>query len=550
MSESRPPQSSIGARILLVLGSLLVSGLMLAAFEGALRVIGMGDPDASQASRLKYQQIYLPVLAPGERADGTPIYHTIDSRLPYQWILRDKPANGLRVFTFGGSATAGLGFSPNVTFARDLERMLERAHPDRHVEVVNLGIVALASRQVKYLVADACRRFEPDLVVVYSGNNEFLEEHARKYAEADAAWLSGVQEVAMNTNLYRLVNRAVRGPPQRPSLAEQDFSQDDLRLTQAEIIRKVEMSPAEIDSVLDDYEENLQEMVDAARAAGVPILFSSVGSNWRYRGRSDLPAGWLDELVGEPGLEGPQAWDRAAELLEEKLEAAEPGERHEWLYKRAALAELRGDWASARRDFRASMNEDPHLRRALDAGNERVREVAQRNGAAFVDGVAVLAAAADHGIVGFGEFYDYVHFTPKGALVLAARMFEALPETDAVPPPTGFDADGYLDERLAWLASLEHDPLELDDWLGVGFDVEQIHDRDLWKYDRLKRQLDERIAEDPDDVRALVYRGNGAYFEISGGERAERDYRAALEAGGDDPAIEANLARLRAERRP
>ncbi len=66
-----------------------------------------------------------------------------DVRLPYQTIRQDKPENALRIFTFGGSATAGLGYSPNVTFARHLERLLEMAQPDRVVEVVNLGIVAL-----------------------------------------------------------------------------------------------------------------------------------------------------------------------------------------------------------------------------------------------------------------------------------------------------------------------------------------------------------------------------------------------------------------------
>ena len=43
---------------------------------------------------------------------------TVDSRLPYQSILRDKAPGSLRVFTFGGSATAGLGYSPNAIALR------------------------------------------------------------------------------------------------------------------------------------------------------------------------------------------------------------------------------------------------------------------------------------------------------------------------------------------------------------------------------------------------------------------------------------------------
>ena len=127
MNAKKSRRSPVLANVLMLLGSVLMSVLLILALEGVLRLVGLGAPDAAHASRLKYQQIYLPILEPGERADGTPVVKTADSRLPYQSILAKKPANGLRVFTFGGSATAGLGFSPNVTFARHLERMLEQA---------------------------------------------------------------------------------------------------------------------------------------------------------------------------------------------------------------------------------------------------------------------------------------------------------------------------------------------------------------------------------------------------------------------------------------
>jgi len=189
MAPSESRGSSWFANLLLLFGSLFFVVLLFAVLEGSLRLVGIGAADP-QFSRLKYQQIPIPILEPGARPDGSPVLRTNDVRLPYQSILRAKPPGSLRVFTFGGSATAGLGFSPNVTFARQLSRMLAQAYPDRPVEVMNLGIVALASNQVKQIVADAVRGYEPDLLVVYSGNNEFLEVHAEKYAQAHATWLS------------------------------------------------------------------------------------------------------------------------------------------------------------------------------------------------------------------------------------------------------------------------------------------------------------------------------------------------------------------------
>ena len=110
------PRSSLAANLILAMSSTVMTLLLFGLLEGLLRILGIGQADG--ASRSKYQQVYLPVMEPAEPRDGTPVFATGDVRLPYQTIRQDKPENALRIFTFGGSATAGLGYSPNVTFAR------------------------------------------------------------------------------------------------------------------------------------------------------------------------------------------------------------------------------------------------------------------------------------------------------------------------------------------------------------------------------------------------------------------------------------------------
>ncbi|MDJ0865678.1 MAG: SGNH/GDSL hydrolase family protein [Myxococcota bacterium] len=533
------------ANLALVAASLLFVLLLLAAVEGALRLLGLGAR-AAHGSRLAYQQISPPLLEPDERPDGTPILRTRDPRLPYQAILRNKPANGLRVFSFGGSATAGLGFSPNVTFSRHLEVLLREALPDRSVEVVNLGIVALSSEQVKVLVDDSCRRFEPDLVVVYSGNNEFLEVHAEKYAAANATPLSRGLDLLAGTHLYRLLTRLTGGGEATPSLAGRDLSHEDLRLTQDRIIEHVAMTDAEIEAVVDRYEANIETIADAAAECGTPLLLLAVASNWEWRGRRDLPSDWPAEL-GVERPETPAHWREVVRALDQRLADEADPDRHEWLFRRALAWRALADETRARDDFRAAMNVDPHLRRALDAANDRVAAVARRRGVAFLDTVEALAAGAEGGIVGFREFYDYVHFTPDGAARVGVAIFEAMQRLGLVPAATGVDAGAYARVYRARIEGLREDFAEVDQWLGVGSDPARIHDRDLWKYDRMLDELDERLARDPDDVRARIDRGNAAWFRPDGAEDAARDWRAALELR-ELPPLRANLERLLAER--
>ncbi|MGI9591835.1 MAG: hypothetical protein ACR2P8_10745 [Myxococcota bacterium] len=534
------PSSSFLANLLLVLGSLLFTGLLIGLLEGTLRLLDIGPP---ASSRLGFQQIELPVLEPAVRADGTEVWRTRDPRHPYQSLPRATDASQLRVFTFGASATAGLGFSPNVAFSRGLERTIERAHPQLTPEVVNLGLVGISSGQVAQLVADVCRSYAPDVLVVYSGNNEFLELHAEKYAEAQATVTSRALDLLLGTRLYQVTQQVLGRGPSDPSLADRELSRDDFELARDTLLREVEVTPDEILGVIDRYEENLDEIARTAVAEGIPLVLMTVGSNWRWLGREDLPADWIDDLLGDAAPLDRARLERADRALAQELDSSVPSRRHEWLFRRAVVAEGLGDFDSARANYRAAMNEDPHLRRALDAMNERVAAVAERHGAILVDTVDHLARSAEHGIVGFDEYFDHVHLTPRGAERVAAALFDGLLTAGVVPNPDRFDPAAHLSERLTWLRDLEHDVLDVTEWLGLGFEPGQVADRDLWKYDRMVLGLDAHAEIPADRLRALVYRGNAASFRRRGGADAERDYRAALELE-DDPAIRRNLDRL------
>lgn len=543
-------RSSIAQNVALLAGSLLVTLLLFGIIEGVLRVLDIGDSDASKTSRLKYQQIGFPTLLEDERPDGTPVWRTHDPRLPFQEILRDKPEEGLRILTFGGSATAGLGYSPNVTFSRRLEQMLEAALPDREIEVMNLGIVALSSNQVVLLVEEAARTYDPDALVVYSGNNEFLEVHAEKYAEANATALSSARDFALDTNLFRVVNGAIRGEATQASPAEMEFSQDDLKLTQAHIIEDIEMTPQEIGEVVDRYESNLDRMQSAAGEHDIPLVLMTVASNWEWRGRKDLPENWASELLGSEGDAAPERLALLRSRIEEELASAPVDRRYEWLFKRALVERQQGDMEAARTDFRAAMNEDPHLRRALDTMGQRVLDVAQRGPAVGLDTIDFLSSRADSQIVGFDHFYDYVHFTPKGAVLVAKLLFETLRDEGIVDENNAFDTDAFEMQSFEETDTADRDFFAVDTWMGTGIEPERTPNRDLWKYDRMKKDLDKRLDEDPEELAALVYRANASYFEIGGAPRAEALYLQALELSPDHPDIQANLERLRTQARP
>jgi tetratricopeptide (TPR) repeat protein len=531
-------------------GTLLLAALMLLALEGGVRLTGLAgthDP-RDAASRLPYQQVLLPVFAEETRPDGTRVLETHDPRLPYQQVLHPKPEGTLRVVAFGGSATAGLGFSPNVTFARYLERMWREAAPDQELEVVNLGVVALASKQVRRLVDDVIENAAPDLLLVYSGNNEFLEIHAERYAEAHANSLERFRSALARTHLFRLLKPLVGAPAQVAPTSTRDLARGDLRLTQDEIIRDIELDEEDRRDVVDAYALNLDHIAQVALQAEVPLVLMSVASNWQWRGREDLPGDYVMRLAPASDLEPAARREAALETLDRRIDENRDEQRHEWLFQRATLLAEDGDWKAAARDYRAAMNADPHLRRALDAMNEQVERVATNRSATFFDTVGVLEGRGPQPVVGFADFYDYVHMTPRGAVSVAAELFDVLRAEGFVQDGGAYSSEHFVRQEEARIAALERDALSLDLWLGVGHDVARIEDRDLWKYQAMREELDQRIARDPKDFEALVYRGNARAHEPGGAAGAVDDYRAALEIHPGHPIVSRNLARVRLER--
>lgn len=90
-----------------------------------------------------------------------------------------KPSGTVRVFCFGGSTTYGHPFDGRTSFPRWLQDLLNTADPQHTYEVLNAGGISYASYRILPLIKETLH-YQPDLMVIYTGQNEFLER--RTYA--------------------------------------------------------------------------------------------------------------------------------------------------------------------------------------------------------------------------------------------------------------------------------------------------------------------------------------------------------------------------------
>ena len=443
--EGAPVATSFRQKIFLVAFGLALSVLGLGLVEGLLAVLDLGD-------RHLYEDPFVG-FSPGQDlfaekslADGRRVYATTPGKLSffdYQEFSAEKASDTLRIFALGGSTTAGRPYDSRVAFPRWMELYLEAMDPKRRYEVVNAGAISYASYRIVLLMKELVL-YQPDLFVIYTGHNEFLEE--RTYADIIhqnlalkklRIWLGGFR-------LYTLARHgwlSLRDKPAAGTTLESEVAASldgwaglDLYHRDDELRR----------SVIEHFEYNLHQMVAIARDHGAEVIFVAPVSNLKdfspFKSEhsaaiSRQQAAALDALLadGRALLEAGQA-PAAAEVLRKVLaEDPEYAEAHFRLGR--CLLQL-GDVAGARAAFVAAKDLDVAPLRALGAIEEQVRTVAAEYELALIDLPGILEADSreryGHSILGDEYLLDHVHpdFPVHG--LIAEQVIDVLLENGTV----------------------------------------------------------------------------------------------------------------------
>ena len=125
-------------------------------------------------------------------------------------IAARKAPNTVRIVVLGESAAQGIPV-PAFAFAPQLRAQLRARYPGRDFEVIDTGIVAINSHVV-YQVAREMARFEPDLFLVYMGNNEVVGPYGPGCAylsQMPPLWVIRASVFARSTRTGQLVGSII-----------------------------------------------------------------------------------------------------------------------------------------------------------------------------------------------------------------------------------------------------------------------------------------------------------------------------------------------------
>jgi tetratricopeptide (TPR) repeat protein len=367
--------------------------LLAGAAEVVLRLAGVGAleplfiPVASSPSHLQPNPAAVQRFFPDPR-------RAPDVSIDTTWFPASKAAGTLRIFVQGESSAAGFPYGRWASPAALLQQRLQRAYPDRNVEVINTGMAAVTS-YVLLDFADEIIDQQPDAVVVYTGHNEYLGIGGvgSSLASARSPTLARTIAALRHLRLYRALERALAslGPGADP-LA----SRDGTLMSRVAAERSIPLGSPLYQRGLAQFRGNLERLLQRYRAAGVPVFIGTLASNER-----DQP----------PFASAPREQGDLSALAR---------------FERARALDAAGDFAAARVEYMAAKDRDELRFRAPQAFNDVIRETATASDATVVDVQGALAAASNNGIIGADLMLEHVHPNVEGYFRLASAYFPAI----------------------------------------------------------------------------------------------------------------------------
>jgi tetratricopeptide (TPR) repeat protein len=484
------------ARLRGLLFRLLAIGIgfvPLVACEAILRALDLGRPSASDDPFVGFSKVrpLFELSQDGTKYEIPRAHEKFFRRTQFPAV---KPPNEYRIFCLGGSTVQGHPFSVETSFTTWLELSLRAAEPSRHWRVVNCGGISYATYR-EALVVKELLGYKPDLFILCTGHNEFLEDRSYAHLKRVPALVRVPLEHASRLRIYNAVASALRplvGEPaagvsvDRPMLPEEVEAVLDYEGG----LTSYHRNEAWRQGVIDHFAFNLRRMVEMAHAAHVPVILLNPVSNL------DTPPFKSEHRNGISAADRKRfdaLWDEARQLYRKSLpraieylkQAIALDDQHAGIhFTLAGCYQDLGRLEEARAEFIRAKDLDICPLRILESMSQATLSIGRSTGTPVIDLAAFFAGKSKGGITGYNWLVDHVHPSIIGHQLIANLLVDEMVH------------QGYLHPVPNW--SVERDRLwrrNLDSLDDVYYLMGQKHLQNLllWAQGR-----GNRVRPDPD----------------------------------------------------
>ncbi len=315
-----------------------------------------------------------------------------------------KRENAFRIFVMGGSSAQGFPFSPNGTFSRYIRDRLELIYPDKHIEVINLGITATNSYTIRDLLPEVIEQ-KPDIILIYAGHNEYYGA----FGVGSTENIGNSRELVnflIWLNNFKSVELIRNGITAVLTLFSSDAEQETHRggTLMARIVKE-QLIPFNSESYnvgIKQFEGNFEDILQMTKEAGVPILIGSLVSNLKDQ-KPFISVG------------------------------TSKNENADSIYLKAMNQLKLGNINLADSMFRRAKDLDALRFRAPEKINEIIIKLAKKFNCGYINVDSIFNSNSFDRIVGNNLIVDHLHPSLKGYLLMGRTYFETMQMAGLLP---------------------------------------------------------------------------------------------------------------------
>jgi len=431
------------AAMVVVISPLVVGELVLRLCVSA-PAVGLDDPYVSFSG-----------LRPLFVLDSTGSrFEMAEQRLSYfrpQSFAAKKARQTFRIFCLGGSTVQGRPYSTETSFTSWLKLNLRAARPGTDWEVVNCGGISYASYRLVPIMRELLEH-EPDLFIIYTGHNEFIEDRTYQALKRTPRALIRLHELMLNLRSYSLAHRWLSGRSARRGDTEGASKtvlpvEVKARLDFRDGLESYYRDETWRRGTIEHFRRNLETMVRMSRSAGVPVILVNPVTNlkdcppFKSEFREDLSELEKERVVELWEQAGKLDWADAYGKIRLLEQAAALDNRHAGLlYLTGKCYEYIGRSAEAKSWFVAAKEEDICPLRILEPMQEAIQQVIAKHRAPFVDVKALIEARTEDGIPGNEWLLDHVHPNIAGHQLIADSLYAVMEKMKLVETPEDWRA--------------------------------------------------------------------------------------------------------------
>lgn len=434
---------STSKKFIFALFTLFFTGILVVGLEKGIEYL-YPELHPNFLSEVTYDQIEWYQI---NRSFLKPYFPANDRLIPEfkpSLVRKRKTDKTFRILCLGESSMFGVPYQMTANIPGMVRRQLQHLYPEKEIEVINLGASAINTNVILHLTKEFLR-LEPDLVLIYTGHNEFYGPDG-----VGASWLEKQIPAATQVK-YNIRDLSILRLIQ--SIGNSSFQEQNLEVNLMKQVSNgalIDLNSDDAKTVFSNFERNLTDIIRSYRKQHIPVIVSDVTSNLRFS-PFEYETSLANKYSEIQQLLDSKKYDLAAAKFNSLSHLDSNNAYQQYLCGLISLG--LNDVIKARSCFRSARDHDLLKFRAPGTINDIIRNVCALNSIAFFSSDSIFQLNSSYGISDTTLFWEHLHPKANGYYLIAGGFVDKIQKENILPPVHSRNNIPFNDDSLhiSWL---------------------------------------------------------------------------------------------------